>query len=201
MILLGCLFFSHVATRSSLTTRSYGTEPAVGRAIKNSDIPREQLFITTKLWNNSHHPDDVEAALDASLKDLGTDYLDLYLMHWPSPFERGDNPFPKDSNGKAKPGKSDYVDVSSSHAGLYGIIWIVILIAIQTYKAMEKTLKSGKTRAIGISNFSQAELERLLKETSVVPAAHQIEMHPYLQQKEFADFCKKKGIHITQYSP
>ena len=72
---------------------------------------------------------------------------------------------------------------------------------MQTYKAMEKALKSGKTRAIGISNFSHGELERLLKETSVVPAAHQIELHPYLQQKAFVEYHRSKGIHITQYSP
>lgn len=99
------------------------------------------------MWNNSHHPDDVEPALDASLKDLGTDYVDLYLMHWPSPFARGKSSFPKDEAGKVRVGESDYVD---------------------TYKAMEKLYKSGKAKAIGVSNFSKAELERLLKETSVV---------------------------------
>ncbi|MCJ1481054.1 hypothetical protein MMC06_001210 [Schaereria dolodes] len=161
------------------TARIYGTEPAVGTAIKKSGIPRGQLFITTKLWNNSHHPDDVERAIDASLKDLGTDYLDLYLMHWPSPFARSSEMMPK-ADGKIQTGDTDYVD---------------------TYKAMEKTLKSGKTKAIGISNFSLAEVERLLKETSVVPAAHQMELHPYLQQKDFVDFHKKQNIHITQYSP
>lgn len=162
------------------TARIYGTEPAVGAAIKKSGVPRAELFITTKLWNNSHHPDDVEAALDASLKDLGTDFLDLYLMHWPSPFARGDSMFPKDKDGNVKTGEMDYVD---------------------TYKAMEKCLEKGKTRAIGVSNFSKAELERLINETSVVPAVHQIELHPYLQQQSFADFHKQKGIHITQYSP
>lgn len=162
------------------TARIYGTEVAVGNAIKKSGIPREELFITTKLWNNSHHPDDVEKAIDASLKDLGTNYLDLYLMHWPSPFARGDSMFPKDSNGKVKTGSTDYVD---------------------TYKAMEKLVQSGKTRAIGVSNFSKAELERLIQETSTVPAVHQIECHPYLQQPFFTEFHKQKGIHVTQYSP
>ncbi|CAN9153341.1 hypothetical protein CUC08_Gglean010699 [Alternaria sp. MG1] len=162
------------------TARIYGTEPAVAAAIKKSGIPRSELFITTKLWNNSHHPDDVEAALDASLKDLGTDYLDLYLMHWPSPFARSSEMFPKDANGKTKPGDSDYVD---------------------TYKAMEKCFKSGKARAIGVSNFSKGELERLIKETTVVPAVHQIECHPYLQQNAFSDYHKQQGIHVTQYSP
>jgi len=162
------------------TARIYGTEPAVGNAIKKSGVPREELFVTTKLWNNAHHPDDVEAALDASLKDLGLSYVDLLLMHWPSAFARGDESFPKDGNDKVKPGDTDYVD---------------------TYKAMEKCVKTGKARAIGISNFSRAELERLLKETTVIPAAHQIECHPYLQQNSFTDFHDQKGIHVTHYSP
>ena len=109
--------------------------------------------IFLRLWNNSHDPDTVEAAIDASLKDLGTDYVDLYLMHWPSPFKTGGDLIPKDGNGKIETTKTDYVD---------------------TYKAMEKVFKSGKAKAIGVSNFSKAELERLIKETSVVPAAHQV---------------------------
>ena len=121
----------------------------------------------------------MEPAIDASLKDLGTDYLDLYLMHWPSPFARGDALMPK-KNDKIQPGDTDYID---------------------TWKAMEKTLKSGKTKAIGISNFSKAELERLLAETATVPAAHQIECHPWLQQSPFTAFHKEKGIHVQQYSP
>lgn len=90
---------------------SYGTEPAVGKAIKKSGVPRKELFITTKLWNNSHQPDDVEPAIDASLKDLGLDYLDLYLMHWPSSFARGGELIPKDGNGKIKTDNADYVEV------------------------------------------------------------------------------------------
>lgn len=101
-------------------------------------------------------------------------------MHWPSPFARGDNMFPKDKDGKTIPGDSDYVD---------------------TYKAMEKVFKSGKAKAIGVSNFSKGEMERLLANTSVVPAAHQLECHPWLQQKDFFEWHKSKGIHVTQYSP
>lgn len=133
------------------TARIYSTEVAVGNAIRKSGVPRDQIFLTTKLWNNAHHPDDVEKHLDASLKDLGTDYVDLFLMHWPSPFARGETMIPKDDNGIMQIGDTDYVD---------------------TYRAMEKCFKSGKAKAIGVSNFSKAELERLLKESSVVSSMH-----------------------------
>lgn len=162
------------------TARIYGTEPACGAGIQKSGVPRDELFLVTKLWNNAHEPQDVEKQLDQSLKDLGTDYVDLYLMHWPAPFKAGDELFPKDKDGKTIPGTADYVD---------------------TYKAMEQCFKKGKAKAIGVSNFSKAEMERLCKEASVVPAAHQLECHPWLQQKGFADWHKEKGIHITQYSP
>ena len=144
----------------------------MGRAIKKSNIPREELFITTKLWNNSHAPESVEPAIDASLKDLGLDYVDLYLMHWPGAFKTSDKLFEKDANGKMITEDIDYV---------------------QTYKAMEKLVKNGKAKAIGISNFSKAETERILKECEIVPAAHQLECHPWLQQKDFLKWHAEKG--------
>jgi len=163
------------------TAHVYGTEKAVGKAVKNSGVPRSEIFITTKLWNNSHAPEDVEPALDASLRDLDTDYVNLYLIHWPSAFKPGDQLFPRDSNGKNIPAPEiDYVE---------------------TWKAMEKVLKTGKTKAIGISNFSRKEVERVLEEGSIVPAAHQIECHPWLQQKEFVTWQREKGIVIQHYSP
>lgn len=120
-------------------------------------------------------------------------------MHWPSPFARGDQLMPK-KNDKIEIGDADYVDVCTP---------CILLSArspatdsrIQTWKAMEKAQKTGKTRAIGISNFSKAELERVLKEGSIVPAAHQIELHPWLQQHSFVEFNKSKGIHVQHYSP
>lgn len=90
---------------------SYGTEAAVGRAVKKSGIPREEIFITTKLWNNNHKPEDVEKALDASLSDLDTGYVDLFLVHWPVSFAPGETPTPRDSEGKIIHGDTDYVDV------------------------------------------------------------------------------------------
>lgn len=162
------------------TARVYGTEAAVGAAIKNSGISRSDIFITTKLWNNKHKPEDVEGALDASLKDLDTDYVNLFLIHWPVAFKPGEALFPKTSDGKA-----DVADISY----------------VATWKAMEKLLKTGKTKAIGISNCSRQEVETILEKGSVVPAAHQIECHPWLQQKEFTEWQKSEGILIQHYSP
>lgn len=152
----------------------------VGAAIKKSGIDRSSLFITTKLWNHQHAAADVEPALDQSLKDLGTDYVDLYLMHWPSAFKSGSEKFPKDKDGKTLTSTTSYVE---------------------TWKAMEKLTKSGKARAIGVSNFSKKEMETLLKEATITPAAHQMECHPWLQQKEFCEWHKSKGIHVQHYSP
>ncbi|KAJ5986014.1 hypothetical protein N7522_013210 [Penicillium canescens] len=162
------------------TARCYGTEPAVGKAIKQSGVPRSEIFVTSKLWNNKHHPDDVEQALQMSLDDLGLDYLDLFLMHWPVAFKRGDDLFPSDKDGNLITDDIDYVD---------------------TYKAMEGLVESGKAKAIGISNFSRQEVERLLANATIKPAVHQMELHPWLQQEDFYQFHREQGIHVTQYSP
>lgn len=91
---------------------SYGTEKAVGKAIRLSGVPRSEIFVTSKLWNNKHHPDDVGPALQETLDDLGLDYLDLFLMHWPVAFKRGDDMFPTDKDGNMITDDIDYVDVS-----------------------------------------------------------------------------------------
>lgn len=114
------------------------------------------------------------------MKDLGTDYVDLYLMHWPLAFASGNKMFPLDERGVFKLEDTD---------------------PATTYKAMEKLLSSGKVKAIGVSNFNIRRLEDLLSKIDVVPAVNQIEAHPYLTQPELTEFCRQKGILIEAYSP
>lgn len=129
------------------TARVYNVEKQVGKGIRASGVPREEIFLGTKLWCNNYHPDDVERALDESLTDLDTPYVDLLMMHYPCTFARGDDRFPRDSQGKMILGKTTFVD---------------------TWKAMEQLVKTGKAKAIGVSNFSKGELETLIRECSVV---------------------------------
>jgi len=158
----------------------YGNEKEVGEAIRESNIPRSELFITTKLWNNSHRPEEVLPALETSLKNLGLDYVDLYLIHWPLAFKSGPDAVARDSEGKLLFENVDFTE---------------------TYKAMEALIPTGKTKAIGVSNFSIKNLEKLLASAKIVPAANQVELHPENPQWELLEFCKAKGIHLTAYSP
>jgi len=161
----------------------YGNESEVGEGIRKAGVPRDQIFITTKLWATYHR--NPEQNLDDSLKLLGLDYVDLYLMHWPIPMNpKGNDPkFPKKEDG------SRDLDLDWSY--------------IQTWHEMQKLLATGKTRAIGLSNASIGFIEPLLADphTTVVPAANQVESHPYLPQHELVDYCKSKGIVFTAYSP
>lgn len=129
------------------TARVYDVEKQVGQGIKESGVAREEVFVGTKLWCNYFHPDDVEAALDDSLRDLDTPYVDLLMMHYPCTFARGEDRFPRDANGKMIAGKTTFVD---------------------TWKAMEKLTSTGKVKAIGISNFSKGEIQQLLDKCDVV---------------------------------
>ncbi|KAJ9245773.1 hypothetical protein DTO169E5_492 [Paecilomyces variotii] len=160
----------------------YQNEAEVGRGWKKSGVPREQIFITSKLWNSHHHPDHVEEGLNKTLKDLQTDYLDLYLIHWPIAFEHSDETlFPIDPVTK----RFRLADIPIS----------------DTWAALEKLVKAGKIRSIGISNFTIAETEKLLKTATIPPAVNQIEAHPYLQQPELLKWHKEKNILVVAYSP
>ncbi|VUC28220.1 unnamed protein product [Clonostachys rosea] len=168
---------------SKLTTffRYLGNEHEVGQGIKDSGVPREEIFLTSKLWN-SHQP-NVAEGLQKSLDALGTDYLDLYLIHWPVrlvPNETSEL-FPVNPDG------SRSVDRSWDQS--------------ETWRQMEEVYKSGKVKAIGVANWSIPYLEELRKTWKIVPAVNQVELHPFLPQHKLAEYCAKHGILLEAYSP
>ena len=144
------------------TARAYDNEEGVGRAVAESGIAREDLFITTKLWNDSHAYDDAIAACEASLERLGLDYLDLYLVHW------------------AVPAQGQYVEA---------------------WKALITLQERGLVRSIGVSNHPRPQLEEIIEATGVVPAIHQIELHPYFQQRDLRALHAEHGILTQGWGP
>ncbi|KAJ2928624.1 hypothetical protein H1R20_g8435, partial [Candolleomyces eurysporus] len=160
--------------------RVYQNQDEVGRALKKvipSVVKREELFITSKLWNNSHQPAEVEKALDETLEQLGLEYLDLYLA-----FPPGKGLFPP------HPTKEGEVELDTETS------------LVDTWKAVIKLPKS-KVRAVGVSNFTIAQIDALIAATGVVPIVNQVEAHPLLPQDDLVAYSKEKGIHITAYSP
>jgi 2,5-diketo-D-gluconate reductase A len=161
------------------TASMYGNETGVGKAIgalsgfagggpgggsgeAAPSLSREDLFVTTKVWNDDHGYDATMRAFDTSMSNLGMEYVDLYLIHWPC-----------------------------ARRGLF----------TDSYRAMETLYREGRVRAIGVSNFQPAHLERLLETAEVVPAVNQIELHPWLQQDELRQLHARLGIRTEAWSP
>lgn len=161
----------------------YQNEKEVGQALKecfdSGKVRREDLWITSKLWCNSHAPEDVKPALLSTLADLELEYLDLYLIHWPIAF------------------KKDVLSAQSAE----DLIPLKELPNEKTWKAMEELQKEGLVKSIGVSNFSIQKLKSLLDSCQIRPAVNQVEVHPYNPQDELIFFCKEQDIHVTAYSP
>ncbi|KAK6461555.1 xylose reductase [Scheffersomyces coipomensis] len=167
----------------------YGNEKEVGdginKAIKDGLVKREELFITSKLWNNFHDPKNVETALNRTLSDLKLDYVDLFLIHFPISF-------------KFVPLEEKYPP--GFYCGDGDNFHYENVTLLQTWKALEKLVKAGKIKSIGISNFTGALIYDLLRDAEIPPAVLQIEHHPYLQQPRLVEWVQSKGIAITAYS-
>src|SRR6202165_3861340 len=174
------------ATREALKTgyrhidcaERYRNEREVGEALRvglaSGAIPRECIFVTTKLWNSNHRPERVEPAFEASLGRLGLDYLDLYLIHTPFAFQPGDEQDPRDENGD--------------------VIYDKGVTLLDTWRAMEDLVDHGKCRAIGLSDITLNGLRPLYESARIKPAVVEVEAHPYLPETELLEFCKEKGV-------
>jgi alcohol dehydrogenase (NADP+) len=163
----------------------YRNEREVGQAllagIAADGIAREDIFVTTKLWNSNHRPERVEPAFEASRGRLGLDYLDLYLIHTPYAFQPGDDQDPRDQNGN--------------------VIYDNGVSLLDTWRAMETLVDHGKCRAIGLSDIGLNELLPVYEAARIKPAVVQVESHPYLPETELLEFCKGKGIVLLAFAP
>lgn len=159
----------------------YGNEDNVGRALSESfaSVSRDEIWVTSKLWNDCHRAEHVKPALQTTLANLRLDQLDLYLMHWPIAQKHG-TPIPQSGD--------DFVSLDE-------------VPLLETWSAMEECQRAGLCRHIGVSNFNIPKLKHLLDQGSIPPSMNQVESHPYLQQTQLFDFCSQHGILFTAYSP
>ncbi|MEI8232227.1 MAG: aldo/keto reductase [bacterium] len=159
----------------------YGNEPEIGKVYQEvfKNIKREEVFITSKLWNTDHDPVRVTVACQKTLSDLKLEYLDLYLMHWGIAFKNG---------GDLQPIKN-------------GVVVTEKISIRETWEAMEDLVMKGLVKSIGVSNFTTTMLIDLMTYAKIVPATNQIEVQPYNSQAELIDYCKSLGIVVTAYSP
>lgn len=163
----------------------YRNEREVGEALQaglaSNGIARENIFVTTKLWNSNHRPERVKPAFEASLERLRLKYLDLYLIHTPYAFQPGDDQDPRDQNGK--------------------ILYDTGVTLLDTWRAMENLVDHGRCRAIGLSDIGLKELLPIYESARIKPAVVQVESHPYLPETELLEFCKEKGIVFLAFAP
>jgi alcohol dehydrogenase (NADP+) len=163
----------------------YRNEREVGQVLRTAqadgEIKRDQLFVTTKLWNTNHRPERVAPAFEASLANLGLDYLDLYLIHTPFAFQPGDEQDPRDHDGN--------------------IIYDREVALLDTWRAMEALVDQGKCRAIGLSDISLNGVLPLYEAARIKPAVVQVEAHPYLPETELLEFCSGKQVVLLAFAP
>ncbi|MGA9492221.1 MAG: aldo/keto reductase [Mycobacterium sp.] len=162
----------------------YGNEAAVGDAmhamVEAGSVAREEVFVTTKLWNTNHRPERVEPAFDASLRRLQLDYLDCYLIHTPFAFRPGDDQDPRDENGH--------------------VIYDEGVTLAETWGAMEALVDGGRCRAIGLSDITLEKLREIVAIARITPAVVQVESHPYLPEWELLSFCQEHGIVLLAFA-
>ncbi|MFI5343336.1 MAG: aldo/keto reductase [Chlamydiales bacterium] len=163
----------------------YRNEREVGKGLQAGlaaeGITREDIFVTTKLWNTNHRPERVEPAFEASLDRLGFRYLDLYLIHTPFAFQPGNEQDPRDQNGN--------------------VIYDNGVTLLDTWRAMESLVDHGRCRAIGLSDLTLNELLPIYESARIKPSVVQVESHPYLPEAELLEFCKEKGIVLLAFAP
>jgi aldehyde reductase len=163
----------------------YRNEREVGEALRAGlaarAITREDIFVTTKLWNTNHRPERVEPAFEASLDRLGLRYMDLYLIHTPFAFQAGDEQDPRDQNGN--------------------VLYDRGVTLLETWSAMESLVDRGRCRAIGLSDISLHELLPIYESARIKPAVVQVEAHPYLPETELLEFCKETGVVFLAFAP
>ncbi len=163
----------------------YGNEAAVGDALREAleagTLAREDLFVTTKLWNTNHRPERVKPAFDASRRRLRVDYVDCYLIHTPYAFQPGDDQDPRDDRGQ--------------------VIYDTGVTLEDTWQALESLIDDGSCRAIGLSDITLERLREIVAVARIKPAVVQVESHPYLPEWDLLDFCREHGIVLLAFAP